>query len=93
MVGVSGMLFFWETASAWRAVSVTRYANGWQSASAVPEGTRDEALGLNEYEREKIVVVRIRDIRGFYARLVTSTDWTSYESVAWLPAASFAFLH
>ena len=38
-------------------------------AIAVPEGTRDEALGLNEYEREKIVVLRVRDIRGFYARL------------------------
>ena len=38
-------------------------------AIAVPEGTCDEALGLNEYEREKIVVLRVRDIRGFYARL------------------------
>lgn len=38
-------------------------------AIAVPEGTRDEALGLNEYEREKIVVLRVRDIRGFHARL------------------------
>ncbi|MBE0614195.1 MAG: UDP-N-acetylmuramoyl-L-alanyl-D-glutamate--2,6-diaminopimelate ligase [Burkholderiales bacterium] len=38
-------------------------------AIAVPEGTRDEALGLSEYEREKIVVLRVRDIRGFYARL------------------------
>lgn len=38
-------------------------------AIAVAEGTRDEALGLNEYEREKIVVLRVRDIRGFYARL------------------------
>jgi len=38
-------------------------------AIAVPEGTRDEALGLNEYEREKIVVLRVRNIRGFYARL------------------------
>ena len=38
-------------------------------AIAVPEGTRDEALGLNEYEREKIVVLRVRDIRAFYARL------------------------
>ena len=38
-------------------------------AIAVPEGTRDEALGLNEYEREKIVVLRVRDIRGFYARV------------------------
>ncbi|MBE0620800.1 MAG: UDP-N-acetylmuramoyl-L-alanyl-D-glutamate--2,6-diaminopimelate ligase, partial [Burkholderiales bacterium] len=38
-------------------------------AIAVPEGTRDDALGLNEYEREKIVVLRVRDIRGFYARL------------------------
>src|SRR5512132_1799676 len=32
-------------------------------AIAVPEGTRDEALGLKEYEREKIVVLRVRDIR------------------------------
>jgi len=39
-------------------------------AIAVPEGTHDEALGLNEYEREKIVVLRVRDIRAFYARLV-----------------------
>jgi UDP-N-acetylmuramoyl-L-alanyl-D-glutamate--2,6-diaminopimelate ligase len=38
-------------------------------AIAVPKDTRDEALGLNEYEREKIVVLRVRDIRGFYARL------------------------
>ena len=38
-------------------------------AIAVPEGTRDEALGLNEYEREKIVILRVRDIRGFYAQL------------------------
>ena len=38
-------------------------------AIAVPEGTRDEALGLNEYERAKIVVLRVRDIRGFYARV------------------------
>jgi len=33
MVGVSGMLFFWKTA--WRAGSVPRYADGWQSAIAV----------------------------------------------------------
>ena len=38
-------------------------------AIAVPEGTRDEALGLNEYEREKIIVLRVPDIREFYARL------------------------
>ena len=38
-------------------------------AIAVPEGTRDEALGLSEYEREKIIVLRVRDIRGFHARL------------------------
>src|ERR1039458_6175527 len=37
-------------------------------AIAVPEGTRDEALGLSEHEREKIVVLRVRDIRGFHAR-------------------------
>jgi UDP-N-acetylmuramoyl-L-alanyl-D-glutamate--2,6-diaminopimelate ligase len=40
-------------------------------AIAVPEGTCDEALGLNEYERKKIVVLRVRDIRGFYARLAS----------------------
>jgi UDP-N-acetylmuramoyl-L-alanyl-D-glutamate--2,6-diaminopimelate ligase len=39
-------------------------------AIAIAEDTRDEALGLNDYEREKIVVLRVRDIRGFYARLV-----------------------
>jgi len=38
-------------------------------AIAVPEGTRDEALGLSEYERVKIVVLRVADVRGFYARL------------------------
>lgn len=38
-------------------------------AIAVPAGTRDDALGLNEYERARIVVLRVRDIRGFYARL------------------------
>ena len=43
-------------------------ANGAQ-AIAVPDGTHDDALGLNDYEREKIVVFRVRDIRGFYARL------------------------
>ena len=41
-------------------------------AIAVPETTRDEALGLNEYERAKIVVLRVRDIRGFYARLAAA---------------------
>jgi len=40
-------------------------------AIAVPEGTRDEALGLSEYERKKIIVLRVRDIRGFYARLAS----------------------
>jgi len=40
-------------------------------AIAVPEGTRDEALGLSEYERQKIIVLRVRDIRGFYARLAS----------------------
>ncbi len=40
-------------------------------AIAVPEGTRDEALGLNEYERGKIVVMRVRNIRGMYARLAS----------------------
>lgn len=38
-------------------------------AIAVPEDTCDQALGLNEYEREKIVVLRVPDLRGFYARL------------------------
>jgi UDP-N-acetylmuramyl-tripeptide synthetase len=38
-------------------------------AIAVPEDTPDAALALNEYEREKIVVLRVKDIRGFYARL------------------------
>src|ERR1017187_4065532 len=40
-------------------------------AIAVPEYTSDEALGLSEYEREKIVVLRVRDVRGFYARLAS----------------------
>jgi UDP-N-acetylmuramoyl-L-alanyl-D-glutamate--2,6-diaminopimelate ligase len=39
-------------------------------AIAVPDGTRDGAIGLNEYERAKIVVLRVQDVRGFYARLV-----------------------
>ena len=43
-------------------------ANGAQ-AIAVPEGTRDEALGLSEYERDKIVVLKVHDVRAFYARL------------------------
>ena len=29
-------------------------------AIAVPEGTREEALGLSEYEHEKIIVLRVR---------------------------------
>src|SRR5512142_1285432 len=36
-------------------------------AIAVPHGTRDEALGLSDYERDKIVVLRVSDVRGFYA--------------------------
>jgi len=36
---------------------------------AVAQGTRDEALGLSEFEREKIVVLRVPDVRGFYARV------------------------
>ena len=40
-------------------------------AIAVPEGTCDEALGLNEYERGKIVVLRVRDIREFHARVAS----------------------
>ena len=38
-------------------------------AIAVPEDTRDEAIRLNDYEREKIAILRVQDIRGFYARL------------------------
>ena len=38
-------------------------------AVAVPLGTRDEALGLSEFEREKIVVLRVADVRAFYARV------------------------
>jgi len=41
-------------------------------AIAVPEDTRDEALGLNGYEREKIVVLRVPDIRAFHARLAAN---------------------
>jgi UDP-N-acetylmuramoyl-L-alanyl-D-glutamate--2,6-diaminopimelate ligase len=38
-------------------------------AIAVSEETSDDALGLSEYEREKIIVLRVPDVRGFYARL------------------------
>ena len=38
-------------------------------AIAVPEKTPDEALGLSRYEGEKIVVLRVPDVRAFYARL------------------------
>jgi UDP-N-acetylmuramoyl-L-alanyl-D-glutamate--2,6-diaminopimelate ligase len=38
-------------------------------AIAVTQGTADEALGLSEFEREKIVVLRVADVRRFYARL------------------------
>ena len=38
-------------------------------AIAVPDGTPDEAIGLSEYEREKIVVLRVPDVRRFYAVL------------------------
>ena len=38
-------------------------------AIAVAQGTRDEALGLNEFEREKIIILRVPDVRGFYARV------------------------
>ena len=38
-------------------------------AIAVPQDTRDEALGLSTFEREKIVVLRVPDVRGFYARV------------------------
>jgi UDP-N-acetylmuramoyl-L-alanyl-D-glutamate--2,6-diaminopimelate ligase len=39
-------------------------------AIAVSTSASDEALGLSEYERRKIVVLRVSDIRGFYARVV-----------------------
>ncbi|MCX7174856.1 MAG: UDP-N-acetylmuramoyl-L-alanyl-D-glutamate--2,6-diaminopimelate ligase [Proteobacteria bacterium] len=38
-------------------------------AIAVPQGTRDEALGLTEFEREKVVVLRVPNVREFYARV------------------------
>jgi len=38
-------------------------------AIAVPQGTRDEALGLSEFEREKVVVLRVPNVREFYARV------------------------
>jgi UDP-N-acetylmuramoyl-L-alanyl-D-glutamate--2,6-diaminopimelate ligase len=38
-------------------------------AIAVPENTSDEALGLSQYEVEKVVVLRVPDVRKFYARL------------------------
>ncbi|MBI5921797.1 MAG: UDP-N-acetylmuramoyl-L-alanyl-D-glutamate--2,6-diaminopimelate ligase [Betaproteobacteria bacterium] len=38
-------------------------------AIAVPQDTRDEALGLSEFEREKIVVLRVPNVREFYARV------------------------
>jgi UDP-N-acetylmuramoyl-L-alanyl-D-glutamate--2,6-diaminopimelate ligase len=38
-------------------------------AIVVSDAASDEALGLSEYEREKIVVLRVPDVRGFYARL------------------------
>jgi UDP-N-acetylmuramoyl-L-alanyl-D-glutamate--2,6-diaminopimelate ligase len=38
-------------------------------AIAVSEETPDEALGLSEYERGKIIVLRVSDIRGFHARI------------------------
>src|SRR5512140_943619 len=49
--------------------SCSQAASKGAQAIAVPEGTRDEALGLSEYEREKIAILRVRDVRGFYARL------------------------
>lgn len=39
-------------------------------AIAVPDGTPDEALGLNSYEQQKIVVLRVPNVRNFYAQLV-----------------------
>ena len=38
-------------------------------AIAVPQGTHDEELGLSEFEREKIVILRVANIRQFYARV------------------------
>jgi UDP-N-acetylmuramoyl-L-alanyl-D-glutamate--2,6-diaminopimelate ligase len=38
-------------------------------AIAVPDGTPDEALGLSSYEQQKIVVLRVPDVRQFYAQL------------------------
>ena len=38
-------------------------------AIAVAADTRDEALPLSEFEREKVVVLRVADVRGFYARV------------------------
>jgi UDP-N-acetylmuramoyl-L-alanyl-D-glutamate--2,6-diaminopimelate ligase len=36
-------------------------------AIAVAQDTRDEALGLSEFEREKVVVLRVPNVRKFYA--------------------------
>ena len=41
-------------------------------AIAVAADTRDEALGLTDFEREKIVVLRVADVRGFYARVAAA---------------------
>ncbi|MDD5176992.1 MAG: UDP-N-acetylmuramoyl-L-alanyl-D-glutamate--2,6-diaminopimelate ligase [Sterolibacterium sp.] len=38
-------------------------------AIAVPQGTCDEALGLTEFERGKVVVLRVPNVREFYARV------------------------
>ena len=38
-------------------------------AIAVAADTRDEALPLSEFEREKVLVLRVADVRGFYARV------------------------
>jgi len=38
-------------------------------AIAVSEEVPADALGLSEYERQKIVVLRVPDVRGFHARL------------------------
>ncbi|MFA7270751.1 MAG: UDP-N-acetylmuramoyl-L-alanyl-D-glutamate--2,6-diaminopimelate ligase [Sterolibacterium sp.] len=38
-------------------------------AIAVPQDTRDEALGLTEFERAKVVVLRVPNVREFYARV------------------------
>ena len=38
-------------------------------AIAVPQDTRDEALGLSEFERGKVIVLHVPNVREFYARV------------------------